>query len=1097
MDTLDRHVPGQEVGVVPGAESPTLVGVGASAGGLKALQQFFGAVRPDSDMAYVVILHLDPARESRMAELLQGRASIPVTQVTGPTAVEANHAYIIPPDQDLTVVGRALGLRDRGERGQHAPVDLFFRTLAEAYGPQAVGVVLSGTGVDGTAGIRAIREAGGVTMAQLPDEAEHGGMPSSAVSTGLVDRVLPVAQIPAELARLRRLPGLALSNGGLAAETAKQLAKVFATVRSRTGHDFSQYKRSTVLRRLERRLRFNDMTALEEYVPLLESSSTECRVLMSDLLISVSSFFRDPAEFEALSLLMPRLFETHASAEGVRVWVVGCATGEEAYSVAMVLSEHAATLADPPRMQVFATDIDERGYALARAGLYTVADMAEITPERQERFFRAEAGGYRVVKPLREMVLFAGHNVLHDPPFSRLDLISCRNLFIYLQEEAQERALETFHFALNRQGLLFLGAVESAGESGLFTQAAAGNHRLFRRNGLSHRLPPRATASDPVQAWAGQAAVARPLQSRAEDAAGRRYPYSSLHVRLVEEYAPPSVVVNEQLEVVHLSPTAGRFLRPGAGTPSWNALAMAPVELRQAMRTLLHHAFRYGKCARRRVRVPVDGVARLVNVEVRPEPDMQDAGRHALILFELVEAPGDEIESEVDAESPPEIGLEQELAQTRNLLESTIEVHDATVAELQTLNEELQSINEEQRAAAEELETGREEIQAINEELTTINQEHQSTIEELKRTNADLQNLMEATAIGTVFLDRGMRIRRYTPAAAEVFNFLPGDQGRLLTHITHSLDYAALVEDVRSVLNGQMPVEREVAGPGGSWYIARLNSYRSLDGAHEGAVLTFFDNTGQHRAAQELMETKLAAEAANEAKSSFLSTLSHEFRTPLNAIIGYADLLQLDGKLNEGQNLRVDRIKAGGWHLLDMIEEILSFAKLDGGHEAVEEHTVDARLLAREAGALAEPAAAAKGLELIMDLPDTPVPVVTDSGKARQILINLAGNAVKYTDAGQVSLRVRVAGEGVAFDVADTGLGIAPEDLEQVFERFWQVGGGSPRRAGGLGLGLAAAREYAALLRGSIEVVSELGRGSTFTLWLPVNYNPDVPHRSP
>jgi two-component system, chemotaxis family, CheB/CheR fusion protein len=1094
MERLPEHAAGAAAVApgppAPGLHAPTLVGVGASAGGLKALQQFFGAVRADSGMAYVVIVHLDPSRESRMAELLQDRAAIPVTQVNGPTPIEANHAYLIPPDKDLTVEGTTLSVRDRGERSQHAPVDLFFRTLADAYGAHAMGVVLSGTGADGTMGIRCIREAGGVTIAQSPDEAEHGGMPSSAVATGLVDRVLPVAAIPEELSRLRWLPDMVVD-----AETPdveKELARLFAIVRTRTGHDFSRYKRSTVLRRLQRRLRFNHMSALEEYLPLLESSAAECRALMSDLLISVSRFFRDQLEFEALTTLVPGMFETHAPADGVRVWVVGCATGEEAYSVAMVLSEHASTLSDPPRIQVFATDIDERGYATARAGLYTAADVADVAPARLVRFFREEAGGYRITKQLREMVLFAGHNVLHDPPFSRLDLISCRNLFIYLREAAQDQVLETFHFALKPHGLLFLGAAESAGDHGRFTPAVGGTHRLFRRTESTLRLVPRAMAADPLPVPAPErAAVAGAMPARARTAATERFSYGPTHVRLLEQYAPPSVVVNEHLEVVHLSASAGRFLRPAGGVASMSVLSMTSADLRRALRTLLHHALRDGVHVSRRVRTPVDGVARLVNVDVRPALDGHDAGRFALVVFDDLDGAQDTIPTDGPGATggPANAALEEELSRTRDVLESTLAAHDAAVAELQTVNEELQSINEEQRAASEELETGREEIQAINEELTTINQEHQSTIEELRRTNADLQNLIESTVIGTVFLDRSMRLRRFTPAAAAIFNFLPADQGRPLSHITHALDYPALEADIAAVLATLQPVQREVVTTSGVWYVVRINPYRSFDGENEGAVLTFVDNTEQYRARQEVLDAKRAAEAASTAKSNFLSSMSHEFRTPLNAMVGYAGLLQLDGRLSEPQDQWVERIKVAGWHLATMIDEILSVAKLDAGYEVVETARVDARVVAREAAMVVEPSADSKGLALVLELPDEPVPVVTDAGKARQVLINLCSNAVKYTATGEVRLRLRGSADKVVFEVRDTGIGIAAEHLPHIFERFWQVETGPSRTAEGMGIGLAAAQEYAHLLRGEIEVWSEPGRGSTFTLCLPVNYD--------
>ncbi|MEX1184094.1 MAG: chemotaxis protein CheB [Gemmatimonadota bacterium] len=1060
-----------------------MVGIGASAGGLKALQQFVPAIPAESGFAYVVIMHLDPERESRMSELLQDRAAIPVTQVGGPVEVEANHLYMIPPGQDLTMRRGGLELRKRGERAEHAPVDLFFRTLAEACGADAMGVVLSGTGSDGTAGIRYIREAGGITAAQSPDEAAYDGMPSSAISTGLIDLVLPSAQIPGELIRLRLGPH-GMGGAGSPADTEAELAGVFRALRSRTGHDFSMYRRSTVMRRLDRRLRFNNVTTLEQYQPLLEGSAAESQALLRDLMISVSSFFRDPDAFEALSALVPSLFEGKGAGDAIRVWVVGCATGEEVYSIAMVLTEHASTLADPPRLQLFATDIDEQGYASARAGLYPTAAVAGLEPALLEKYFTREANGYRIAKSLRELVLFAGHNVLHDPPFSRMDLVSCRNFFIYLQPEAQERVLETFHFSTNPEGLLFLGASETAGESGLFAPIGGNGHRLFRRNAARYRVMPRLSAADPQPGASSTVQTAvTPEQARPV------FSYGSLHVRMLEQYAPASVVVNDRMDAVHLSAGAGRFLRPGGGEPTHNVLVMANGEMRKVLRTALHHAFESGSSTMRQVRTEVDGVEREMRVHVRPAASDGNGGRFALVVFDTAEidaAPA----SAVRPDGRPtaiETELEEELSRTRDLLESTSDAHDRTIAELQTVNEELQSINEEQKAASEELETGREEIQSINEELTTINQEHQSTIEELKRTNEDLQNLIESTEIGTIFLDRAMRIRRFTPAVSSLFNFVPTDQGRPLSHITHRLQYDALLEDVSAVLSTLERIEHEVQSDTGKSYIMRISPYRSLAGTSEGAVLTFFDNTAQHRAREELRAATVAAETANLAKGTFLSTLSHEFRTPLNGILGYADLLQVEGKLSQSQEQKVERIKAGGWHLAAMIDEILGFAKLDGGYEVVEAEPMDARALAREAAYLIEPAVDAKALSFMLDLPTEAVMIVTDPGKVRQILMNLCGNAVKYTETGGVRIRVSAESGGVSFEVSDTGIGIAAEHHIRIFDRFWQVDGGATRPAGGLGIGLAAAREYALLLGGTVQVVSAPGAGATFRLWLPAD----------
>ena len=1060
------------------AEPLVVVGIGASAGGLKALQRFVEAVPADSGMAYVVIMHLDPDRKSRIAEILQDRTTIPVRQVTRATAVRANHVYVIPPGHDLEMVNATIRVLARSDHPQHAPIDLFFRTLAGAYGADAVAVVLSGSGSDGTAGVRHIREHGGITVAQLPAEADYDDMPAAAIATGQMDLVLPSAEIPAELLRLRRMPP-PLHADAPTAETEALLARVFTTLRGRTGQDFRLYKRATVLRRLERRLRFNGARTLEEYLPLLQESDTEARALVRDLLISVSSFFRDPGAFDALAGLVPSLFEGKGPGDAVRVWVAGCATGEEAYSIAILLAEHAATLDAPPTVQMFATDLDEKGYAWGRDALYPASVVAELPAERLSRFFVQEAGGYRVRKSLREGVLFAVHNVLQDPPFARIDLVSCRNLLIYLQPEAQEQVMGTFHYALRPGGVLFLGTTETAGDGGRFTPAA-GKQRIYRRDDAAHRLPPRVSTAD-----LPRRAAAMVPGAAAEVHRSHGFSYGALHLRLLEAYAPPSLVVDERLQVVHVSGRAGDYLHVGQGEPSRGVIDLSRGALRMELRSALYQAFEKGLATTRRVRMDGPGSPH-VTVEVAAPLEDGEAGRFALVTFSEhagIDGNGDGEPHAPDAAAGASV--DEELRLAREQLESTSAARDQTVAQLQSVNDELHSINEEQKAASEELETSREEIQSINEELTTINQEHQNTIDELKRTNADLRNLIESTEIGTIFLDREMRIRRYTPAVEAIFNFAPADAGRPLAHVTHRLDYPGLVADARSVLASRRRMEREVSSDAGAWYVVRINPYVALDEAIDGAVLTFVDITAQKRVEEELRQAKEVAEHANLAKGTFLATLSHEFRTPLNGMLGYADILDLDGPLTPGQQAKVARIRAGGWHLASMIDEILSFAKLDAGQERVRAQTTDARRIAREAHALVGPVAQAKGLAFVLELSAEAVELHTDWSKAVQVLVNLCGNAVKYTERGTVRLAVRAEGEDVVFEVRDTGMGIAAEHQAHIFDRFWQVDSAVTRSFGGMGIGLAAAREYSRLLGGDVEVESELGRGSTFRVRLP------------
>ncbi|MEX2571142.1 MAG: CheR family methyltransferase, partial [Gemmatimonadota bacterium] len=856
-------------------------------------------------------------------------------------------------------------------------------------------------------------------------------------------------------------------------------------LRTSTGHDFSLYKRSTVLRRLERRLLFNGVAGIEDYLRLLAVNEAESRSLVRDLLISVSGFFRDPEAFEALSKLIPSLFEGKGPDDSVRVWVAGCATGEEAYSLAILLDEHAATLDQPPLIQMFATDIDERAYAWGREALYPATEVADIPAERLRRYFTRESGGYRVLKSLRQSVLFAVHNVLHDPPFSRIDLISCRNLLIYLQPEAQERVLDTFHFSLAPGKLLFLGASESAGSAVHFTPTGD-KQRIYRRDDTPHHAPPRGAATD-LDASPRDVPASEPA-----DGSESPFSYGSLHLGMLETYAPASLIVNEQLDVVHRSARAGHFLHMGQGQPSHNLLDLARGHLRMDLRTALYQAFENGLETTRAV--PGDEAGKSLIIRVHPPVEDATGGRFALVVFAEQAAPETSNVLPADGSDLRAVShLEEELRRTKEHLESTSAAHDHMVESLQSANEELQSINEEERAATEELETSREEIQSINEELTTINQEHQGTIEELKRTNSDLQNLIESTEIGTIFLDLSMRIRRFTPSASTLFNFVAADQGRPLAHITHTLNYPDLLTDVESVLSSLVRIERSIVSDSGEWYIVRINPYRSLEQRVEGAVLTFFNATAQKRVEEELREAKLVAESANLAKGTFLATLSHEFRTPLNGILGYADLLAFDGHLNPAQEQKVVRIRSGVWHLDSMVNEILAFAKLDEGRETVRTESFDARAIAKDAAILVEPAAKAKGLDLIVTVPEEPIEVETDGGKVRQILINLIGNAVKYTDQGAITVRVEEAGELVVFEVRDTGPGIALENHELIFKRFWQVDGSATRPFGGLGVGLAAAREFSRLLGGDVEVESVLGEGSTFRLLLPaVTTEPQV-----
>jgi two-component system CheB/CheR fusion protein len=828
----------------------SVVGLGASAGGLAALQSFFRHMPADSGMAFVVILHLSPEYHSQLAELLQRETAMPVLQVTEAVPLDRNRVYVIPPAHNLTLVDGTLQLSDVAEpRGQRAPIDLFFRSLAATHGPRAAAVVLSGTGADGAMGVKRIKEDGGLVLVQDPAEAEYEMMPRHAIATGLVDFVLPVAEMPARLTAGWHQPQTAVvaEHPPLSdKQNDTALRDLLSTLRARTGHDFSQYKRPTLLRRIARRMQVTGTTTLPAYLALLRARPEEGAALLRDLLISVTNFFRDPPAWRALEAAIPLLFAGKDASGLVRAWVVGCATGEEAYSVAMLLYEHAMALEYRPNIQVFATDIDEHAIGVARVGLYPDTIAVDVSPERLQRFFTSEPGAYRVRKELRDLVLFAPHNVLRDPPFSRLDLITCRNLLIYIDRAMQEQILQLFHFTLQPDRLLMLGNSESTdGVPALFAPIDKA-HQLFRR-----RTVPGAPPLVPAMPL-----LSPPHRQSLRGLQGGELPspsFNELDTQALAQYGPPSVIVNEDYDIVHLARGAGRFLQFPDGTPSPNLLKALHPDLRLELRTALYQALQEGlRTESRQVRLSLGGVARQVSVAAQPMTEPAWARGHVLILFHDTPDSGDGVADGASAAEPLVRQLEAELQRTRDQLRTTSEQYETAIEEHKAGNEELQALNEELRATTEELETSKEELQSINEELQTVNQELKHKVEEVSQSHSDLQNLMMSTAIGTIFVDRELRIKRYTPSAQTIVNLIPSDINRPLAHITHQMDYDQLIPDALRVLNTLTPFEREVASKDSCWHLLRIQPYRTETDQIDGVVLTFVDIT-QRRAAEEAL----------------------------------------------------------------------------------------------------------------------------------------------------------------------------------------------------------------------------------------------------
>jgi two-component system, chemotaxis family, CheB/CheR fusion protein len=842
------------------ADVPFLVvGLGASAGGIKALSDFFAHIpSSDSTTAYVVILDVSPDHDSKLAEVLQSVTPMPVRQVKSPVRLQPNHVYVIPPNQTLQLADHTLAPvpMTRAEE-RRAPVDVFFRTLAEAYGRRAAALVLSGTGPNGSNGLKRVKEHGGLTMAQRPDEADFGEMPNNSIATGLVDFVLAVDEMPRKLAdyaaRLRRADSLrgaaesaaATAEGVAPGPTATQSWHgILTLLRLRTGHDFSNYKPATLRRRVDARLNVRGLSRLEDYEHVLRDDPGEPRALMKELLISVTNFFRDHDAWAVLEeRVIPTLFRRYEG-DPVRVWSAGCATGEEAYSLAMLLAERASESREVAAVQVFATDLDAAAIAHAREGLYTVADVADVSPQRLQRFFQREVGGYRVRRDVREMVLFAHHNVIKDPPFSHLALISCRNLLIYLNRGVQDRLLETFHFALEPAGYLFLGQSESADRGGDRFVAVDKSAHIFESRTVMSRptlpLADRMMSTLPTPATLLRIAEPRPIAERLAP--------GELHLRLLEQYAPPSLVVTEDNVLVHASTQAARFLHMPPGEPSRDVLKLIVPPLRAELRTALHLAMQQRSATEvGGLRVQIGDRQEVVRMIVRPALQADDPPRgYLLVLFADDSRAAVEEEQPVATRSghvPESARLEEELAHVKTQLRSTIEQYETHSEEARAANEELQAMNEELRSAAEELETSTEELQSVNEELTTVNQELKIKIEELGLRNNDFQNLINSTDIGAIFLDREMRVKLSTPVAQQIFNLLPTDAGRKLSDITSRLMYQELADDTVQVLERLQTIERRVQTTDGRHFLLRILPYRTTDDRIDGVSIVFHNVT--------------------------------------------------------------------------------------------------------------------------------------------------------------------------------------------------------------------------------------------------------------
>ena len=867
-----------------------IVGIGASAGGLSALKQFFAHVPADSGLAFVVVVHLAPEHESHLVEILQPHVKMPVRQVTHAMDLERNRVYVIPPNANLDTIDTQVRLTElEPQRQARAPIDHFFSKLSETHDGSAIGVILSGTGSDGTLGLQQIRARGGLTVVQDPREAEYDGMPRSAITASRVDLVLRLADIPGAILRFAHTrPSLEVPGDGEQPDeqTQRFLQKTLTVVRARTGRDFSHHKRSTILRRISRRMQFNRLKSTAAYLDLLREQPEEASELSDDLLITVTSFFRDPEVFAALEKnVIPQLFAGKGPDDSIRVWSVGCATGEEAYSLAMLLIEEAEKHQAPPLLQVFASDLHPKSLARAREGYYPTDIEPGVSPERLSRFFEREDSGYRVRKEVREMVIFAPHNVLADPPFSRLDLILCRNLLIYLDRPLHSLVAELFHYALRADGFLVLGTSETLENGDLFRVADKKCATYRRRNvpAPEPRLPVFPSTWSRLSSGIGAGVALKEPPA-----------YGMLHQHMVEQHGPPSVLISPDNNVVHSSAHAGRYLLHPGGAPTSSVFKLVRDELRIELRAALSTARVERRIVRTRpIATRCDGELVPVVLDVRPALAPEHDG-FLLVMFEerapTHQAGTEPTETEPTETEPTEteptdghrlsrihaLEAEKNLAEQR--LQYLIQEHETSQEDLKASNEELQSANEELRSTLEELETSKEELQSMNEELQTVNQENRHKVEELDLLSSDLQNLLVATDIATLFLDRDMRILRFTPEIGQLFNIRMTDTGRALSDFTTRLGYGGLEDDARKVLAQLIPVEREVQDEAGRWYLARVLPYRDRQDRIAGVVVTFVDITRLKQAEEDVRRAKETSERIIESLPEPLLVLTPDLR---------------------------------------------------------------------------------------------------------------------------------------------------------------------------------------------------------------------------
>ncbi len=1056
-----------------------VVGIGASAGGLDACRKLLSAVPGDTGMAFILVQHLDPTHQSMMVELLSGHTSLHVLEAADGMLIEPDHLYVIPPGTYLSVGDGALRLsQPQARHGARMPFDFLLHSLAQEYGALSVGVILSGTGTDGSLGMKSIKERHGFAIAQDPDEATYDGMPRNAIAAGAVDLVVPVAKIPDALAERGR--EMSLSNARLLPlqKTSGQdrLPKIIDLLRTKTAHDFTLYKKGTLQRRIERRMALSGIAPDDKarYLEILKNDGNELELLAKDLLINVTSFFRDRPVFDFLAeRTIPDLIRNQTPDIPIRIWIAGCSSGEEAYSLAMLFREQITASEKSIKLQIFASDVDPDAVATAREGHYPESIEADVSPGRLARFFSKENQGYRVSPELRAAVVFTVQDVLSDPPFSRLDLVSCRNLLIYLRPEAQAKALSVFHFALREGGTLLLGNSETIGDVASRFEVISKLERLYRRVGRS-RPEDFGFSINSVDS------TRIPLRTGQTQTHSRQDTLAELCRRAVmEAYAPAAVLINRQYECVYSLGPTDRYMQMAPGHPTHDLLSM----VHEGIRTKLRSALQQAEEENIRITVPNGRAShdqRAGSFSIAVQPVTSDGERLLLVCFI------DEPESKQTRNGPttPQdvtraAELEHELAATRTELQGAIRNLEISGEEQKAINEEALSINEEYQSTNEELLTSKEELQSLNEELTALNSQLQETLERQRTTSNDLQNVLYSTDVATLFLDTDLNIRFFTPATKSLFKLIPGDVGRPLADLSSLATDDELLTDSRTVLETLSPVEREIEAPGGIWFIRRILPYRTHENGVEGVVITFTDITERRRISDALEEARRQADLANAAKSRFLAAASHDLRQPLQTLALLQGMLAMTVEGERAQKL-VGRLDETLSAISGMLNALLDINQIEAGTVHAEKVSFSLNEIFDRLRDEFTYHAEAHGLTF--HVVPCSLSIESDPRLLEQMIRNLLSNALKYTKSGKVLLGCRRRNGSLSIEICDTGVGIPETELLAIFDEYHQLDNAARERTRGLGLGLSIVRRLENLLDHRVSVRSQPGKGSIFSI---------------